>query len=209
MNLERSQAKARRIEEVVRQRAMLPLPFEINGWTVRQFTLRHFSILIQLGSPFVCGGPARIEDVGVFLWVVSPEYDHSSFVSPYTLWGKVRRFFALRKRKAFMARLSHHPRWGLFEPRIRKYLARAFMDRPPSGPGKSIAACYDASMIHRIAIYYHWTEDEIYAKPMARLFQYLNWISAPTNQPQFFPLQSAVISRYYAQEDAAKGVANG
>lgn len=201
MNLERSQAKAKRIEDVVRQRAMLPIPFDINGWTVKQFTLRHFSILIQIGSPFVCGGPARIEDVGVFLWVVSPEYDHRSFITPHTLLGKWKRFIALRRRKAFMKRLAHHPRWSLFEPRIRIYLKRAFMDRPPSGPGKPIAACYDSSMIFRIVTWSHWTEDDIYEKPMARLFQYLNWISAPTMQPQFFPLQSAVISRFYDRED--------
>lgn len=179
MNLTRALRRTKRIEDGLREKAFLPILDDINGVLVNQFTLRHLTILFAIGSPFVYGGIRKIEDVGVFMWVVSRAYDPND----------------VEKRAAFMEELVQHPRWDLFYRAIDRYIYFAFMDRPPIAEGgKMITASYAAAIIHRIALAYHWSRADILDTPVAALFQLLKWIEVYQNPktPQFTPLKSRV-----------------
>lgn len=179
----RALARAKRIEDALRERAFLPVGEEINGVDVKQFTLRHLTILFQIRSPFLYGGVREIEDVGLFLWIVSPHYDPNN----------------LELRAKFMAQLVAHPNWHFFYRAIDRYIKRSFMDSPPrcDNGGKAIGACYAAAMIHRIATAYHWEMEKILDTPIAALFQLLKWIDVTHNPnvPQFNPIQDQVKAR--------------
>lgn len=182
MDLNRAIARAKRIEEKLRERAFLPVGEEINGVEVLQFSLRHCILCFKMRSPFFYGGQIEIGDVGLFLWTVSPNYSATDN----------------DKRSAFLSQLLRHPRWHLFYRAIHRYLERAFMDRPPTiESGKVIAASYAASMIHKIASAYHWDDESILDKPIARLFQYIKWIEVAQNPstPQFNPIQDRLKAR--------------
>ena len=74
MNLDRLLNRAKSVEEAIRDRAMLPVNLEINGIEVRQLNLEHWLILSEIRSPFfVSGRPITPVDIGIFLWIVSPE----------------------------------------------------------------------------------------------------------------------------------------
>ncbi len=211
MNLDRALAQARIIEDALRERALLPVNLDINGIEVRQFCLEHWLILLRIRSPFVTGRrQPDIADIGTFLWIVSPEYDPRSFGNDQGLIARIRHYLATRKRRAFLRQVVRQPHWLNFEPRIRKYLKRAFMDQPArSSAGTPIAAGLGASMIHRLAYCYHWSRSDILKLPLAEAFQYLNWIGA--NQPQFNSLQDAVKTRFIdrANRPATNGAARG
>jgi len=203
MNLNRALAQAKRIEDTLRERAFLPVPESINGVTVKELTLRHLNILFQIRSPFLVGGQPQIEDVGTFLWVVSPQYSTQPeiILLPFwrRFWLKVRRRLPPTVREVFMAELVLHPRWHLFSRAIGRYLDRAFMDRPPSveGSGKKIAASYAAGALHKILSAYGGDDELWLDKPIRRLFQYGKWIDAENDpkMPQFNPLQDRIIAK--------------
>lgn len=201
MNLDRSLTRARRIEEEIRGRALLPVNLEINGIEVRQFNLEHWLILLKIRSPFLVAGKNPDEgDIGTFLWVVSPEYDPRSFGSDRRLVERIRRYLATRRRQVFLKRVVTQRNWINFTPRIRKYLERAFMDRPAtSDRGKQIAAGLGASFIYRIANAVNCTRQEVREMPLNEAFQYMNWTAS--NLPQFNPKQTATINRFYAWQD--------
>lgn len=195
MNLDFQLARAKRIEDAIREKALLPVNDEINGIEVRQFNLEHWLILSKVSSPFLFQDRLVTPvDVGLFLWIVSPHYDPRSFGTAWGLLARIKRYFATRKRRLFLRMVVRQPHWINFEPRIRKYLKRAFMDRPASSSdGKAISAGLGASMIHRIAYVYKWSREEIRQMPLAEAFQYLNWNAA--HLPQFNSVQDAVKNR--------------
>lgn len=198
MNLNRARARARRIEDSLRETAFLPLTVQINGVTVKQFTLRHFTILSKIRSPFLVGGPVMGEDIATFLWVVSPQYSAEPRIFvPKSRWRrwrmKARRQRYPTVREVFMAELVLHPRWRLFCRAIDRYLDRAFMDRPPSVEGgKFITASYAAAIIHRVGK--RLTREETMETPLAAVFQLIKWRDAEDDPktPQFNPLQSQI-----------------
>lgn len=178
-------ARGNEVDESFRERAFLPITDQINGVTVLQFTLRHLTILSHLQSPFIYGGVRKIEDVGQFLWVVSPQYD----TLPPEETNRTR----------FLAELVLHPKWEHFYRSIDRYLQRTFRDPPPIvKDGKQIAACYTAGVVHKIAKAYGWDDETIMDKPLIRLFQYLKWIQVDDNPatPQFNPMADTINNRF-------------
>lgn len=215
-------ARGNEVDESLRERAFLPLLDNINGVVVKQFTLRHLTILSYLQSPFIYGGIRRIEDVGQFLWVVSPHYQAEPETiwiwreqwAANTLWSRIRRMIVDRwnrrwnrklgmepmtVRAIYMRQLTQHPRWERFYRAIDRYLQRTFRDPPPMiKNGKQIAACYAAGVIHKIAKAYGWDDETIMDKPLIRIFQYLKWIQVDDNPatPQFNPMSDRIKSRF-------------
>jgi hypothetical protein len=174
-------ARGNEVDESFRERAFLPITDQINGVTVLQFTLSHLTILSHLQSPFIYGGVRQIEDVGQFLWVVSPQYD----TLPPEETNRTR----------YLAELVLHPKWKHFYRAIDRYLQRTFRDPPPSVKhGKPIATCYTASVIHPLMKTYGGNDEEWMDKPLIRLFQYLKGIQADENPatPQFNPMADRI-----------------
>lgn len=215
-------ARAKEVDESLRERAFLPLTESINGVIVNQFTLRHLTILFHLQSPFIYGGVRKIEDVGQFLWVVSPFYQarpetvwlwKPEFVAD-TAWNRIRRMVCLRMdrltgrkfgmvgsttRQVFLAEIVNHPRWERFYRAIDRYLQRTFRDPPPTTKnGKHIATCYTASVLHPLMKNYGGTEEEWMDKPLVRVFQFMKWLQAEDDPktPQFSPTVAVVENRF-------------
>lgn len=200
MNLNRARFHAKRIEDAQREKAFLPVLDEINRVCVKQLTSGHLETLFAISSPFVYGGIRQIEDVGAFLWIVSPHYDANN--PPVELKWLWRLYYRLRRqpiptlREAFMLELVQHPRWHLFYRAIDRYIYFATMDRPPSVEGsKAIETCFTAAIAHRLRkAYGGLSMEEIRNTPISANFQFLKRISADQNpkEPQFRPLQSRV-----------------
>jgi len=149
-------------ETRLREVAFFPINEEICGIEVLPMTALHFSILSFARSPFLNGGIPTSADIPQFLWVVSPHYDPTDTYARDALIAKVGPMDAEALVKA-----------------IDSYVADALMDVPGGRSGGSNGqpiACFDASMVHRIASKYGWSEYEILHTPLKRLFQYLRLI---------------------------------
>jgi hypothetical protein len=202
-------ARAKEVDESLRERAFLSVPENINGVTVKQLTLRHLNVLFKIQSPFIYGGKAKMEDVGLFLWIVSPHYHHEPQFVVLPFWKRIRRCLAARLlrqpwriptiRQLFLAELVLHPRFERFYRAIPRYLDRVFRDSPPSiKNAKTIETCRAAGIIHQIAKSYGWSEEKIMDTPLYALFQLMKWIQVEENPktPQFAPMQDRVKARF-------------
>lgn len=188
--LEKNLARVKRVEDSWREKAFLPVGVTINGVDVLQMTLRHMTILMELRNPFVFGGVQKPEHVGEFLWVLSPHYNPDA--------DETRREFLTQ-----LVRDYPRDRFLIFYRSIHRYVwVRALMDIPPAAVGraqKSVASCFAAGMINRIAASYHWGPDQVMAMPIAALYQLWKWIDTENSvedKPQFNPLQDRV-TQYY------------
>lgn len=185
--LQRSLARAAKLEERIRTNAFLPVQQSINGVLVDQFRLNHLTLLRYVDSPFMIGGNVTDEDVVRFMWIVGGSYNPE---------GKGRQEY-------IAALLKTNPIDRRFARAVDRYVDRALMDMPGgSDRGKAIAASFTASVIHRIAMAYGWDDEDILQKPVARLFQYMNWIAVTENPkiPQFNRLQDLVKKRLLREE---------
>lgn len=151
--------KAEQEESLLRDLAMLGLPVKLCGVECNQFTPRHYMMLVAAQSPFICGGDIEPEHVAQFLWVVSVCFDSDD--------ADARDFF--------VALIGFEVEFNEATVAIEKYLADAFMDRPPSikRARNSPSVSFAASMVHYIAQQYGWSVDEILDKPLAQLYQFL------------------------------------
>ena len=167
-------------EHSLREEAFIASPEFICGIEVTQFTLERFALLSAFGSPFLCGprgggDGATAEDVALFMWSISPEYERalrtrgavecfSQTIAGFLFWSIRYRFVKrLRKIKA-----------GDAIGQIGAYLDRALYDAP-KGIGSSDSVPYWASLagvVCMIASQTGWSESELLKMPTRRVFQY-------------------------------------
>jgi hypothetical protein len=133
---------------------------EICGVAVCQLTPRHLLRLFACDSPFVTGAAHSGEHIGLFLWIVSPEFTPDP-----------------EARRAFIERTIDLPGQTTLDA-INDYLESALMDRPAgnSSPRVPIVSGI-ASLCHRFAAAYRWDDELTLDKPIARLYQYLRLIT--------------------------------
>lgn len=202
-------SRAKEVDDSLRERAFIDVPEQINGVTVRQLTLRHLNILFKIQSPFIYGGVRKIEDIMLFLWIVSPHYSQERryVVLPrrkllwrrLVAWARRQEFHIPTVRELFVAELVIHPRFEHFSRGIDRYIYRTFLDTPPSvKEAKAVSTAYAASVIHKLASSYGWEEQTILDMPLTRVFQYLKWIQVEDNPktPQFDPMQNRIEQKY-------------
>lgn len=187
----RAIAKARRIESGLRDMAFLPVLEEIAGVPVKQLTLRHLLILLAVRSPFLFGAFRGPEDVALFLWVVSPQYNRRNL-----------------GRGDFLQSIAALP-YATTTRAIERYIDRSLMDRPPtvSSARPVIGASFVASLVTRIAEAFGWDDEVILDKPIARLYQYLGVLRAESNPkaPQFHPFSDRIRGRMLARRNNQSG----
>jgi hypothetical protein len=157
-------------EESLRDFAYTGWPESICGAEVKQFTPRHFLLLCSIKSPFLCGGDPSPEDVGLFLWVVSPEF------KPFDLEARAR----------FLESIITLP-YAESVQEIRAYIDRARFDRPSGGSGSTAVASFFASLVHVFASEYGWSRDQVLDSPMAALYQELRMIIRDHDPRRPFP----------------------
>lgn len=159
--LKKSVARAQAREEELRDFAMAGVNVVLAGVHVRQMTLRHLLILLAAKNAFLCGGPVRVADVALFLWVLSPEFS-------------IER----KARVAFLERIVRRVRFEKAVRAIDKYVDEALIDRPTGASRNETApmASFVATVIHEVASSHGWGRDEILDSPIAELYQYLRLI---------------------------------
>jgi hypothetical protein len=155
---------------------ILDAPAFIMGIEVRQFTLRHFSLLTAIKSPFLRNGPLRSTDVAIFLWTVSPEreqalrvrdvLEHVSNKLGALVFSFMRYRFVKRLRKLNANDTA---------TAIEAYLDDALYSAPKGGGSGGTAPYWSmhAGFVGLIASEFGWTEDKILSLPTNRGFQYL------------------------------------
>ncbi|MES2568566.1 MAG: hypothetical protein V4710_00755, partial [Verrucomicrobiota bacterium] len=151
--------------------AMLGLPIEIAGVTVRQITIRDLLILLHSRSPFLTGAEVQPEDVAVILHLLSPGFDPSP-----------------EARAKTMETIADVP-FVRARDQLHALIDATFSDRPAtSGPDRAAIVSFAASMVHPIAAAYGWPDEVLDAKgkpiqgagildkPIARIYQYFRLI---------------------------------
>jgi len=153
--------------EALRELAFTDFPVKILDLEVSQLTLRKFFLLACAGNPLLFGGNVGPEHVVQFLWVVSLDFDPDD----------------VEKRDIFV-QLAAEMHFANTVSAIRKYCQDSLMDRPPANANADpieSPTCWLAYFIDRFASEYHWTEDQILDKPIARLYQLLRQITLREN----------------------------
>ena len=160
-------AEAVEKEQTTRDLAFLATPLPLCGIKVRQFTPRHWIMLLRSGNAFICGGRITANDILMFVWYVSEEY-----------------CLDLEKRDAFLTAFMEKAAETKPVDEINSYLDDAFYDMDRSGGELGLKKIYTATIagiVDVLAREYGWDDEAILEKPMARLFQYLRRIHHRNN----------------------------
>ncbi len=182
-------------EQLIRDLAFSGLPDRLCDIPVARLTFRHWHWLTIMESPFLLGASLSSNTIrghiAAYFWTLAP---HRPLVPKNTWLEK-------RYKKRFLRQV------GKIETRralagIHDHLSAVFQDAPPTTlntePRASYYSCA-ATIIHRLATAYGWTDEVILDLPLTRLFQYLKIID----------LQSAVQARkkplQFNPSDALKG----
>ena len=171
--------RVERLEDARRDYAFLDLDYELNiagsvprrenspatGYklSVRPLTLRMFTQLCAVRSPFFVGGRIQPEDVAAILWRLSAQYSASD----------------RKARAAFVSSIATLP-FHATTRAINRYLDLMMFDRPPSSAANRKSAAPDtsfaASIVHEMGAAYGWDDETTMDIPMPRLFQLLRKI---------------------------------
>lgn len=125
---------------------------------IRVMTLMDMLTLIQSRSPFLCGGKVQAGDIAHFLWTLCAHWEPCD-----------------EAREAFIREISilQH---GPFLKEIEEYVDRIFLDAPGGGSTGPAHVSFVASTVHALASKYGWSQAEIFATPLPRIYQYLRCI---------------------------------
>lgn len=145
-------------EQNLRNLAMDGQVIPLCGRLVRQLTLRHVVRLSGCENHFITGGTLDPAEVAVFLWIVSPQY----CLDPAKRDAFYQAALRLDFQKAFRE--------------INAYLDDALWDCDSGGGDPRVLVksyySYAARLVSFLALHFHWDDDAILDKPIARLFQY-------------------------------------
>lgn len=184
-------AEARQRLQTAREAAWLDLPHTIGGFPVRPMTVADFVLLDQRRSPFLFRTAPTLDDLKVFLWVLSPAYGRWLF------GGRVRRALpTVQHLQAFLHGQRVHRALGRNVPESSepacveafRYVDEMFLDAPPqSRAGGESCACYLGGWFDALQSEHHLTSDEIWRMPLPQMFQRLKAITRRHNPgvPEF------------------------
>lgn len=116
-------------------------------------TLRHFFMLEGAGSSFLSKQPVTPEDIGVLLWILSPEYKACP---------KARDEFCKKIAKLDIQKTLQD---------ITQYFDLTFSDADTDESEKKVYASFVGYCIDLFAHEYGWTIDMVMDMPMRRIYQ--------------------------------------
>lgn len=176
-----------------RDLVFVDLPDDIFGIPVVPLTLCQALILISIGSPFLCGGKAELEDIAQFLWYLSPDFEPQSARNPprRSLWRRLWRR-AQTPRQKLLIQIALFPQ-SLLSNGIRQYIDLIFAEapgasssqplngstsQPPDSTTQPEAASvpltsFASDYIDRFGAEYSWSKEQILDLPLAQIFALL------------------------------------
>lgn len=144
-------------ERLVRDAALFRLRESINGLECLPLTLRHYLTLRIADSPML--PPFRVpteEELSIFLWVISPDYDPDNRRTRHRFLKKCRGF--MEPRIPFLSTNRSKIRWqqkadnhhAAFISTIKaaqEYMTEAFQDIPPRAERAIMATAYYSDIL--------------------------------------------------------------
>lgn len=131
----------------------LNLTTEISGVEVEHMTLKHFLLLDGVNSPFIKNKSFSPTDIGLFLWILSPNY---------SMCTKARQIFI---EEIFDLNI------GLAVEGITEYLTLTFQDAESTDSKDKKYANFVAYMVDLFGREYGWNIKYILNLPMRQIYQ--------------------------------------
>jgi hypothetical protein len=183
--------EARRRLQEAREDAWLDLPTVIGGFTLRTMTVADFVLLDKRRSPFLFRTAPTLDDLKIFLWVLSPGFGRWLFGK-----GARRQFPTVQHLEAFLHGQRVHRAFGRNVPESSEaaavacfaYIDKMFLDAPPeAGKGGESCGCYLGMWFDALQSEHHLSSDEIWRMPLPQVFQRLKSITRRKNPsvPEF------------------------
>jgi hypothetical protein len=169
--------------------AWLETPFLIDGIEIRQMTLRHLFMLHGADSPFINKGKVKVEDIGVFLWIMSPDYTPRQ-----------------ADREEFCKKIKDVNIKHAIED-IALFFEITFADADTDKKEQKEYASFVAYVIDMFAQEYGWRIEEIMEMPMRQIYQLSSVIGeryARQNGKQYTKLRNVDMMEAKATLDAAR-----
>ena len=169
-----SKAKAR--QQMARENSMLNLTHDICGFKIRTLTIRDYVVLDRLGCPFIARREPTLEDLSMFLWVMSPGFNR---------WLDRKWFSFFQPVAAFLHTCKVRRKFGRDIPATSEpaviacfdYVNLMFYDSPPSmAGGQESCLSYLTGWFDAMQGEYRMTSEQVWAMPLPELFQRLNAI---------------------------------
>lgn len=135
-------------------------------------------------NAFAVGVEPSAVDVAQFIWCVSPEYNPKA---RFKRWSTVRKLRRVKLEDACRE--------------IDEYLKLSFMDAPArTNQAASSYTSWIASLVHRMASSYGWSQQQVLDCPFRALWQYIAHIRRDENPDLvgFNPSQ-AIVNRHFAE----------
>ena len=130
----------------------------ILGVEIQNMTIKHFLILDGIESAFLKNHPIQPEDVGLFLWVLSPKYSTDE--------NERKKFFKEIVNLDFKKTIKE----------IEEYLIKTFQDADDEESDEKGYANFVSYLIDLFAREYHWTISEIMNLPLRVVYQLITAI---------------------------------
>lgn len=211
-------AKARGQEYRAQEDNWLDFPSRIAGLKVRPMTVQDYVVLLRIASPFLLRTEPSFEDLGLFLWILSPEiarwhkkrFHTGEKIHAWFYGRKVRSILKIRQLENQAAEwFRQNPGKPFILPaecdlsraivQAFKYIDRMFMERPASmaKEGNGSGIFYLCSWFDAMQSEYRMTDEDVWTMPIPRLFGRLKAITARKNpsEPEFNSKKDELVSR--------------
>lgn len=212
-------ATARRQMSETRENAWLALPETIGGFTVRLMTVADYALLDRQRSPFLYRLAPTLDDLKIFLWVLSPSYGRWLFGGDWR-----RQFPTVEAAVAFLYGQRIQRRLGRNLPESAeaaavacfKYVDKLFLDAPPQAKNNGPSSgCFLAGWFDALQTEHKLTSEEIWRMPLPQMFQRLKAITQRHRQdvPDFNRFEDqlngfvlrGLVRKEFTQEDLLAG----
>ncbi len=173
-------ASAKQKQFVTRENSLLNLTYDICGFRIRTMTVQDYVILDRMTSPFLSRAEPTLDDLAMFLWVMSVGFPSRS--QGAKAW--------LQPIAAFLHGRKVRARFGKGMPETSEpavvacfgYIETMFYDAPPSmSSGGESCLSYLTGWFDAIQSEYKFPSEAVWAMGLPELFQRLNAIRQRNN----------------------------
>ena len=174
-------ASAKSNQLVTRENSLLNLSYDLCGLKARTMTIRDYVLLQRIGSPFIRRVEPTMDDLAIFLWVLSPQFNKWLGRKWFAFLQPVAAFFHGRKvRRVFGKNIPETSEAVVVK--CFEYIDKMFYDSPPAlANGQESCLCYLTGWFDAIQSEYQFPSEQVWNMGLPELFQRLNAIRQRNN----------------------------
>ena len=175
-------AAAKSKQLVTRENSLLNLTYDICGFKVRTMTVLDYVLLERIGSPFVSRSEPTLDELAMFLWILSPQFPKWNRRKWLAFLQPVAAFIHGRKVRAMFGKNIPTTSEAAVEAAFG-YIGAMFYDSPPGlAGGRESCLSYLTSWFDSIQHEYPaFTSEKVWEMGLPELFQRLNAIRLRNN----------------------------